>query len=401
MRCPAIEATLTMAPPPRARMWGSTARMPLKAPVRLTAMTRSQSCAPISAIIRRTVVPAPLTRMSIPPQASVMPSANLTKASRSATSSACAAAWQLRPVISAATASAAASRSRTATCPPAAAKARQVAAPMPLPPPVTRATFPVKSSAISSTPSSQLVEQRLCVLKVGRVEPFGEPAVNRREEGARFGAAALVAAEPGEAHGGAQFPELGLLLHRDAQGFQVQLLGGLAMPLPEQQLAFVPVQLGCKPTFPCSPADLQSLVQQGQCFVILPRDLACPSQQGDKIGQPRLLTGRPVSRQAASELRHPLRHRTIFDLGPATKNCARCSVEGNAVLGGHRNQFVHPLLQGRVTSDKSQRIGADPQAQGQGWRMSQIARRSDGCTPMRQCLLREAETEKDKRQIGL
>src|SRR6516165_6903583 len=313
MRCPAIEAMLTMAPPPRARMWGTTARMPLKAPVRLTAMTRSQSCAPISAIIRRTVVPAPLTRMSIPPQASVMPSANLTKASRSATSSACAAAWLLRPVISAATASAAAaSRSRTATCAPAAAKARQVAAPMPLPPPVTRATFPVKSSAISSTPLLQRVEQRFCVLKVGRVEPFGEPAVNRREEGARFGAAALVAAEPGEAHGGAQFPELGLLLHRDAQGFQVQLLGGLAMPLPEQQLAFVPVQLGC-----------------------------------------------------------------------------------------NRHQIVHPLLQGRVTSYKSQRIGADPQTQGQGWRMSQIARRSDGCIPMRQCLLREAETEKDKRQIGL
>src|SRR6516165_317880 len=68
---------------------------------------------------------------------------------------------------------------------------------------------------------TKLVEQRLRLSQIGSVETFGEPAVDRREEGARFGAAVLVAAEPGEAHGGAQFPELGLLLHRDAQGFQV------------------------------------------------------------------------------------------------------------------------------------------------------------------------------------
>jgi hypothetical protein len=124
--------------------------MPLKAPVKLTARTRSQSAGLISPIIRRTVVPAPLTRISIPPQASVMPSVNLAKASRSATSSEYAAAWPLRPVISAATPSAAAAlRSRIATCAPAAAKARHVAAPIPLPPPVTRATFPVKSSVIA------------------------------------------------------------------------------------------------------------------------------------------------------------------------------------------------------------------------------------------------------------
>ena len=35
-----------------------------------------------------------------------------------------------------------------------------------------------------------------------------------------FAAAALVAAEPGEARGGAQFPEFGLLLPGDAQGLR-------------------------------------------------------------------------------------------------------------------------------------------------------------------------------------
>src|SRR6516165_1635128 len=38
-------------------------------------------------------------------------------------------------------------------------------------------------------------------------------------------------------------PELGLLLTGDAQGFAIQFLGGLGMPLPQQQLALVPVEL--------------------------------------------------------------------------------------------------------------------------------------------------------------
>src|SRR5689334_18059985 len=32
------------------------------------------------------------------------------------------------------------------------------------------------------TSSSQLVEQRLCLFEIGRVEAFGEPAVDRREQ---------------------------------------------------------------------------------------------------------------------------------------------------------------------------------------------------------------------------
>jgi hypothetical protein len=36
-----------------------------------------------------------------------------------------------------------------------------------------------------------------------------------------FGGTVLVAAEPGEAHGGAQFPHLGLLLACDAQGLAI------------------------------------------------------------------------------------------------------------------------------------------------------------------------------------
>ena len=62
----------------------------------------------------------------------------------------------------------------------------------------------------------ELVQQRLCVFEVGRIKALGEPAVDRREDIAGLGLAALVTPEPGEAHGGAQFPELGLLLLGDA-----------------------------------------------------------------------------------------------------------------------------------------------------------------------------------------
>jgi hypothetical protein len=56
-----------------------------------------------------------------------------------------------------------------------------------------------------ATGSRQLVEQRLCLFEIGRPEP---PAIHRPEQVACFGAAALVAAEPGEASNSAQFPEL-------------------------------------------------------------------------------------------------------------------------------------------------------------------------------------------------
>ena len=49
------------------------------------------------------------------------------------------------------------------------------------------------------TSSRQLIEQRLRLHQVGRIETFGEPAVDRREDVAGFSVAALVAAKPCEA----------------------------------------------------------------------------------------------------------------------------------------------------------------------------------------------------------
>jgi hypothetical protein len=62
------------------------------------------------------------------------------------------------------------------------------------------------------TGSRQFVEQCLCLLKVGCVEAFGEPAVDRREEVEGFGQTGLVAAKLSQAYCGAQFPDLSVLL---------------------------------------------------------------------------------------------------------------------------------------------------------------------------------------------
>src|SRR5258708_5917514 len=96
---------------------------------------------------------------------------------------------------------------------------------------------------IPTSGSRQFVEKRLRFFEIGGAEARGEPAVDWGEEVAGFCAAALITPQPGQARGGAQFPELGLLRRRDAQGSVIQFLGGRGMPLPQQQPPFMPVQL--------------------------------------------------------------------------------------------------------------------------------------------------------------
>src|SRR6266566_3390821 len=60
----------------------------------------------------------------------------------------------------------------------------------------------------------QLIEQHLRFFEIRRVEAFGEPAVDRREKVAGFGAPALLAPQPREARRDAQFQRFRPLLLR-------------------------------------------------------------------------------------------------------------------------------------------------------------------------------------------
>jgi len=73
--------------------------------------------------------------------------------------------------------------------------------------------------------SRQLGEERLRFLEVRGVEAFGEPAVDGREQLVGVGAAALLAPQPGEARGGAQFVAACALLAGDREGGAERILG--------------------------------------------------------------------------------------------------------------------------------------------------------------------------------
>ena len=61
---------------------------------------------------------------------------------------------------------------------------------------------------------SLIGEQRFRFLQIERIEPLGEPAVNRSEKLARLVPLALIAPEPRHAHRRAEFPGFCLLLTR-------------------------------------------------------------------------------------------------------------------------------------------------------------------------------------------
>ena len=65
----------------------------------------------------------------------------------------------------------------------------------------------------------QLVEQRLGLFEVGRVEAFGEPAEDWGEQGDRLLRPGLLSAQAGEAHRAAQFPGLCVLPACDVDAF--------------------------------------------------------------------------------------------------------------------------------------------------------------------------------------
>jgi hypothetical protein len=67
-------------------------------------------------------------------------------------------------------------------------------------------------------------------LQIGGVEAFGEPGVNRGEEGDRLLRPTLLAAQAGEAHRGAQFPGLCVLPARDGDGLLQSCLSVACRP---------------------------------------------------------------------------------------------------------------------------------------------------------------------------
>src|SRR5438132_1580166 len=67
------------------------------------------------------------------------------------------------------------------------------------------------AAPLAARPSPQRLEQCLSLLEVRRLKALGEPAVNGRLQRVDLRALPLLLPQAGQAHGGPQFPGLGLL----------------------------------------------------------------------------------------------------------------------------------------------------------------------------------------------
>ena len=109
-----------------------------------------------------------------------------------------------------------------------------------------------KLLSVRSVVLRESVEKRFCDLEIGRVEPLGEPVVDRLEERLRVGGTALIAQQPGEARGGAQFPGQRALPARPVERLPEVILGrcrGSGRALQQKKLALDAQQLGDRPAF--------------------------------------------------------------------------------------------------------------------------------------------------------
>src|SRR5882672_1323898 len=107
---------------------------------------------------------------------------------------------------------------------------------------------------------SQLLQQRLRLLEVRRVEALSEAAVDRREQVAGVGALALIAPEAGHAVGGAQFPKPRILFLRCSKRAAQPAFGIVSIRLGDQRLGHEPIKLRLVPPLVGSLNHLQGLI---------------------------------------------------------------------------------------------------------------------------------------------
>ena len=148
---------------------------------------------------------------------------------------------------------------------------------------------------------AQLIQQRLRVLQVRRIETFGEPIVDRTEQITGFRALALVAPEPGEAGRCPQLEELCALPLGNGDGLTIVPLGPGSIAGGIQQIARHPMQqLSFNDPLVGGLDDPRSLGEAVLCFSRLP-------EHGVGLGEPREQHRRTDDASGSTQFRQPLR----------------------------------------------------------------------------------------------
>src|ERR1700738_1989492 len=117
------------------------------------------------------------------------------------------------------------------------------------------------------------VDQCFCSFEIGSFETLGEPIGDRREKRNRLCGPMLVAQQPGEARGGAQFPGQGSLPVRPVERLPQVTLGrrrGFGRVLQQNELALDAQQLGDWPAFFGALGSQDRLLDRGEPVGNLP-----------------------------------------------------------------------------------------------------------------------------------
>src|SRR5262245_264825 len=165
--------------------------------------------------------------------------------------------------------------------------------------------------------SRQLLQERLGVLQVSGVKPFGEPAIDRGQQRAGLVPRALLLPQPAQAQRRPQLQRPGVLATGHGEGLTKTLLPChhrfVSVTSLEQQLPFEPIQFRLVAPLPRPVHQRQRLVQQllpDVALTILP---ICPGQKGQGIWPSGCGPGGLVRRQALPYLPHALLLLSLLD----------------------------------------------------------------------------------------
>src|SRR5262245_60723719 len=222
--------------------------------------------------------------------------------------------------------------------------------------------------------SDELVEQRLRLFKIRGVEAFSEPAIDGAEKVAGLGMAAMVTAQPGEAHGGAQFVAPCALLAGDREGGAERVLGlrRIGVRQPTGELAAQAMNF-CVPALRAADGRFcQCVVQSGERFLYIPGKRQRLGQQGEKQRCGGAVAGRLVRGQTVADAGNSRRRFTPLGIGPALENPAPGRPVGETVFTRDRHAIVAAGVDGGDISSEDRGPAGQAKSVGKGVGMSQF-----------------------------
>src|SRR5215467_10849193 len=227
-------------------------------------------------------------------------------------------------------------------------------------PAVPQSTERLPSLLIICPARLQRIEDFLCLHEIRGVEPLGEPAVDRREQIARFGAPVFVAPEAGKARRRAELERTGVLPLRDVVCPPVALFGfDFAMRQKEELTAKIE-HLREPKKLMRFPGEMNRLREDVHPMVHLVCEQESVGTHGAEIGSKELVDV-AVAAISLAQRREPIGDRPLMHKGPAANDRANRKVEREPLFRGQRQKPVAALARGLLVAPGYVADGTFPQ----------------------------------------